>query len=75
MGLKMKYSGTKIVKLIQVIAVGGVIALTGACDGSGDDASAASAQTQSFDLQAHRGGLGLNVESSIASFSQARNWA
>ncbi len=51
-----------------------------ACGGGSDEASSAPLdpkashlfhQKRAFDLQAHRGGLGLNVESSIASFSEA----
>jgi glycerophosphoryl diester phosphodiesterase len=46
------------------------IAVLAAC-GGGDDDGHLFHQERAFDLQAHRGGLGLVVESSIASFSNA----
>ena len=45
-----------------------------ACGGGGDDHARSDHlfyQARCFDLQAHRGGLGLHTESSIASFSNA----
>ncbi len=55
----------------SLIAVAAASLLT-ACGGGGDDRSDhLFYQQRSFDLQAHRGGLGLHTESSIASFSNA----
>lgn len=58
---------------IYLITVAGASLLT-ACGGGSDDNARSDHlfyQARSFDLQAHRGGLGLYTESSIASFSNA----
>ena len=51
--------------------VAALAAATILCASGGGSASAGSKAARAFDLQAHRGGIGLTVENTIASFSRA----
>ncbi|MCW8165217.1 glycerophosphodiester phosphodiesterase [Verminephrobacter aporrectodeae subsp. tuberculatae] len=58
---------------LRLLSLAGLLAL-GACGGGTDGAASAGHlfhQPRAFDLQAHRGGVGLVVESTIASFTSA----
>ena len=66
-------------KSLLAILIGSVLFLSG-CDNENDDIQVSNPDSEEkhlffkdrdFDLQAHRGGLGLRTESSIASFSNA----